>query len=108
MALFTASYSANQSATELVAAVANKIIRVLRVLVSFESAGTVKLISSPGQGDAADMTPAVYLGAAGLLDFDLPREQALTAARGKALGLTTSIAGGSRGQGVMVWYELVD
>lgn len=108
MAILTAGYTANQTNTELVAAMAGKLIRVLRVLVTFESAGTIKLISAPGLAEAADVTPLLYLGAAGLLHLDLPREQALTATRGKALGFTSSIAAAGKGQGIMIWYELVD
>lgn len=108
MAILTAGYSTNQTNTELVAATSGKLIRILRVLASFESAGTLKLISSPGQADAADVTPLIYMASAGLLHLDLPREQALTTARGRALGFTSSIASAGKGQGIMIWYELVD
>lgn len=108
MALLNASYSANQTNAELVAAVAGKLIRIVRILATFEASGTFKLISSPGQPYAADLTGLLYLGAGSLIQMDLGRAQGLVTERGKALGYTSNIGGASKGQGLMIWYELID
>lgn len=108
MALIVANYSLNQTNRTLVAAVANKVIRVTRVVFSTENSGTLKLQSDPGGAADAVIVPLQYLGGKGVTDIALGREYAVMTERGKALGYTAALTGVTQPHSIMVWYEVVD
>jgi hypothetical protein len=43
-----------------------------------------------------------------MADINLSREVGVSTGRGEAFGITSSLIGVSKGQGLMIWYEYVD
>lgn len=108
MALAQATYSSNQTNAVLVAGVAGKRIRVTRLNASFQTNGTLDWLAAPGGAGQAALLPTLYLAAHTPIDLVFGSDGGVVTAAGDALGLTSALDGPSRGQGVMVWYELVD
>jgi hypothetical protein len=108
MAMFKADYPIAVSQQTIVPGVPGKVILVTRICFSGATNLTVTLLSDPGGGSEQALTPALRGSASTTVDLVLGRERGLLAERGKALGLTTAIAGPTTNHGIMVWYELVD
>lgn len=107
MALLLGSYSTTQTATVLVPAVPQRRIRVLRMLLSTEQAGTFTLIAAPGQPEAAPITNAINVATQTAFDWTLGADAGVSTPPGQALGLTTTIAN-TKLHGLLLWYEIVD
>lgn len=105
--LLVSTFTSNQTNAPLVAGVPGKRILVVRVQASFETLGSLKLISDPGGASQADLTPPIYLAAYGGIDLEPGADGGLATGVGVGLGLTTALGGPSRGHGVMIWYEVV-
>ncbi len=105
MAVFKANYTADQAGTTIVAAVADRIILVTRIVFANDGGGTFKLVSDP-TGTPVDVTQLMYVGADQTLDLKLGHTFGLSAGKGKALGLNSQM-GLPAGHSIMVWYEVV-
>ena len=105
MALAVAQYTTDQSGTVVAPGVAGKRLRLRRLLVSSEAAGTLRLLSDPA-GSAAALLPVITLIVGAVVGpvFD---EDGPAGGAGEALGVTSAI-GGSKVHGVMLWTEAVD
>lgn len=105
--LLVTTFTSNQTNASLIAGVPGKRILVVRFQASFETSGNLKLIIDPGGASQAELTPPLYLGGYGAIDLEPGADGGLVTGVGLGLGITTSLAGPSRGHGVMIWYELV-
>ena len=100
------SYSASQSEVELIPAIEGKIIRVLKLLLTASVTAGFELVSDPGGGGSTALTPPLFV--TGSFALRLGRPYALSAARGKGLGLNLTFVSTEGPAGIAVWYEVVD
>lgn len=107
MALLTGQYSTSNYKQVLIAAVPDKIILVARLCFTVTAAGSLTLLSDPNGGNETIVVPLLYLVANTTLDLRFGKQYAPSAARGKALGWTSTV-GGAGGHSLMLWYEVVD
>ncbi len=86
-------------------AVANRIIRIRRLLLTSDVSGQVEVKTDYG-GAASSIGPIVYLRQAGSSVADLPFErEPLTGARGMNVAVQTTLVGS---HSVLVEYDVVD
>ena len=107
MAMVFGTHIIERTNYELVAAVTGKIIRILRLVVTGWSDTKITLISDPGGMNPANITPALHFCINHELDLRLGRGLAITAERGRSLGMTTAFRVSGAEYSVALWYELV-
>lgn len=106
MALVVANYSANQSNTQVIPAVTDRLILVTRFQFFGNYEGYCKLISDP-TGSPVDLTPPLYFPYYGSIVLELGRAWGLTTGRGKGLGFSSVMALSPKNHSILVWYEVV-
>ena len=107
MALAFGTYSTVQVNTELVPAQPDKIIRVVKVMLTTWGSVKITLVSDPGP-DPVSLAPPLHTSGGPGIRLHLGRKFALSTGRGKALGFSASFQVGSAEYSLAVWYEVVD
>jgi hypothetical protein len=106
MAIALGTYSAAQTNTLLVAAQADRTIRVVKLVFTAWGPTRLTLIADPGGAGQSELTPALLTCGEPLV-LRLGRRRALSAGRGLGLGITTAFQVTPTTHSVMLWYELV-
>ncbi len=106
MALQIASYTDPQTSQVVVSGEAGSRVRVTRVVASFEAAGTLRLLRSPGEAGESSLLPALHVANSGTVGLELGADGGVATGVGEALGVTTSLAPGKLNS-LMIWYERV-
>lgn len=103
MASAYGTYSSN--ATLTIDGVAEKIIRLRRILFSASVDGSLQVVTDSG-GAATPISPSLYVRQAGASTIDLLFDaEPLNGARGKNVAVSATVTGD---YSVLVEYELVD
>lgn len=107
MTMVSTTLSSAMSNAELIAAVPDKIIRVVQV--AFTSWGAVKLslLSDPGP-DPQVILPSLHISNGRALVLRLGRGLSVATHRGKALGFNTQFQAAASEYTISVWYEVVN
>ena len=106
MALALGTYNSVQVNTELVPAQPDKIIRVLKLIITTWGSVKVTFLSDPG-ADPVALTPPLHTSGGTGLSLHLGRRFAMVTERGKALGFTSAFQLTAVEYSIAVWYELV-
>jgi hypothetical protein len=106
MALAFGTFGTVQINRELVPAQPDKIIRVLKLMITTWASVKVTLVSDP-ESDPLDLHPPLHIGVGSGMVVPLGRRFALVTGRGKALGFSASFQAGAGEYSVTVWYEVV-
>lgn len=107
MAMVQGQYSDGGSTRVLVPAVPDRLIRVLRLILSADGNAQLRLQSDPGQPTEQDLTPRLFVPSSRMVDVGFESESGVVTQRGKPLGFTASMQIGSN-YGVVIWYEIVE